>query len=90
MERDCMCHSGTPIIDCCHPEDPGWAKCFQKEETTVYHIFKSMEVKDKDSVPCDFIKEHYILEESEIRLCKVIVQEELEMRQKSSYETLFY
>jgi len=49
-----------------------------------------MEVKDKDSVPWDFIKEHYILEESEIRLCKVIVQEELEMRQKSSYETLFY
>ena len=61
-----------------------------KEETTFYHIFKSMEVQDKDEVPWDFIKEHYILEDSEIRLCKTIVQEELDFRQKLGYETLFY
>ena len=61
-----------------------------KEETTVYHIFKSTEVQGKDSVPWDFIKEHYILSSSEIKLCKVFVQEELDMRQKLGYETLFY
>ena len=85
-----MCHSGTAVKDRCHPEDDGWAKCFMKEETCVYHIFQSLEVKDKDSVPWDFIKSHYILEDSEIRLCKTIVQEELDFRQKLGYETMFY
>ena len=84
MLNDCICHSGTPVKDCCHPEDPGWKRCFQKEETTVYHIFNSMNVETLESVPWDFIKSHYILDDSEIRLCKTIVQEELDMGQKLS------
>ena len=43
-----------------------------------------MNVETLVSVPWDFIKSHYILDDSEIRLCKTIVQEELDMGQKLS------
>ena len=82
MQKDCICHSGTDIRGRCHPEDEGWSKCYMKEETTVWHIFNSMEVEDLDSVPWEFIQEHYKLNSAEIKLCKTIVQEELDMNQK--------
>ena len=82
MITDCLCHSGTDIRGRCHPEDKGWEKCYMKEETCVWHIFNSMEVEEVDDVPWEFTQQHYRLSDSEIGLCKTIVQEELDMRQK--------
>lgn len=88
MLNDCPCHSGTPVQRRCHPGDPGWARCFMKEETTVFHLFKSLEVISVDRVPWDKIQENFVLSLQEILHCKTIVQEELDMAQKMGSKNL--
>jgi len=51
-----------------------------KEETCVFHIFKSLDIACPEAVPWPEIKSHFELSLQEVTLCKTIIREELEMR----------